>query len=127
MQQSQVLVEKGFLNSFLVLSLLINIYKSELRLPENKLELYQKCFEYIAKRRELDKTQNVFDWRVISPIMKDNTFIELSRMGMPNNSNIDKKDIKERLLQVYKTKYALLLEIVDLFLKKILKYIRFVP
>lgn len=106
MQQSQVLVEKGFLNSFLVLSLLINIYKSELRLPENKLELYQKCFEYIAKRRELDKTQNVFDWRIISPIMKDNTFIELSRMGMPNNSNIDKKDIKERLLQVYKTKYA---------------------
>lgn len=106
MHQSQILVKKGFLNSFLVLSLLINIYKAERELPENKLELYQKCFEYIANRREKDKTQKEFDWRIISPIMKDNTFIELSKMGMPNNSNIDRKDIKERLLQVYKSKYG---------------------
>lgn len=106
MKQSKILVDKGFLSSFLVLSLLINIYKAELELPENKLELYQKCFEYIANKREKDKTQQEFDWRAISPIMKDNTFIELSRMGCPNNSNIDRKDIKDRLLQVYKTKYG---------------------
>ena len=68
--------------------------------------MYQKCFEYIANKREKDKTQQEFDWRAISPIMKDNTFIELSRMGCPNNSNIDRKDIKDRLLQVYKTKYG---------------------
>ena len=105
MNQSQILVEKGFLNSFLVLSLLINIYKAERELPENKLELYQKCFEYIANRREKDKTQKEFNWSLISPIMKNNTFIELSQMGMPNNSNIDREDIKERLLQVYKSKY----------------------
>lgn len=106
MKQSKVLVDKGFLNSFLVLSLLINIYKAELELPENKLELYQKCFEYIANKREKDKTQKEFDWKAISPIMKDNTFIELSRMGLPNNTNIDRRDIKERLLQVYKAKYS---------------------
>lgn len=106
MNQSQILVEKGFLSSFLVLSLLINIYKAERELPENKLELYQKCFEYIANRREKDKTQKEFDWRIISPIMKDNTFIELAQMGMPNNSNIDRENIKERLLQVYKSKYG---------------------
>lgn len=106
MKQTEVLVRKGFLNSFLVLSLLINIYKAERELPENKLELYQKCFEYIANKREKDKTQKEFDWKVISPIMKDNTFIELSRMGLPNNSNIDRSDIKERLLQIYKTKYG---------------------
>ena len=106
MKQSQVLVEKGFLNSFLVLSLLINIYKAERELPENKLELYQKCFEYISNKREKDKTQNEFDWKVITPIMKDNTFIELSRMGLPNNSNIDRKEIKDKLLQIYKTKYG---------------------
>lgn len=106
MKQSKELVRKGFLNSFLVLSLLINIYKAELELPENKLELYQKCFEYIANKREKDKTQKEFDWKIISPIMKDNTFIELSRMGLPNNSNIDRKDIKERLLSIYKTKYG---------------------
>lgn len=106
MKQTEVLVRKGFLNSFLVLSLLINIYKAERELPENKLELYQKCFEYIANKREKDKTQKEFDWKVISPIMKDNTFIELSRLGLPNNSNIDRSDIKERLLQIYKTKYG---------------------
>lgn len=38
--------------------------------------------------------------------MKDNTFIELSRLGLPNNSDIDKSEIKERLLQIYKTKYG---------------------
>lgn len=37
LRQTQILVEKGFLNSFLVLSLLINIYKAERELPENKL------------------------------------------------------------------------------------------
>lgn len=107
MNQSQILVEKGFLNSFLVLSLLINIYKAERQLPENKLDLYQKCFEYIANRREKEKDEalKTFDWRLISPIMKDNTFIELSQMGMPNNSNIDKENIKRKLLQVYKSKY----------------------
>lgn len=106
MKQSEILVEKGFLNSFLVLSLLINIYKAERELPENKLELYQKCFDYIANKREKDKTQKDFDWKAIVPIMKDNTFIELSRMGLPNNSNIDKNDIKNQLLQIYKTKYV---------------------
>ena len=106
MKQTEILVRKGFLNSFLVLSLLINIYKAERELPENKLELYQKCFEYIANKREKDKTQKEFDWKVISPIMKDNTFIELSRLGLPNNSDIDRSEIRERLLQIYKTKYG---------------------
>lgn len=106
MRQSQILAQKGFLNSFLVLSLLINIYKAELELPENKLELYQKCFDYIARKREKEKTINNFNWDSISPILKENTFIELSQMGVPNNSNIDKNDIKNRLLTVYKTKYS---------------------
>lgn len=106
MSQTQLLVEKGFLNSFLVLSLLINIYKAELKLPENKLDLYQKCFEYISKKREMEKTALSFDWKMISPIMKDNTFIELARLCMPNNSNVDKIDIKNRLVSIYKSKYG---------------------
>lgn len=106
LEQSIILVEKEFLNSFLVLSLLINIYKSERELPENKLELYQKCFEYIANKREKEKRQKEFDWKLISPIMKDNTFIELATLGIPNNSNIDRAEIKECLLNVYKTKYG---------------------
>lgn len=106
MSQTQLLVEKGFLNSFLVLSLLINIYKAERELPENKLDLYQKCFEYISKKREMEKTALSFDWSIISPIMKDNTFIELARLCMPNNSNVDKLDIKNRLVSIYKAKYG---------------------
>lgn len=106
MAQTKILVEKGFLNSFLVLSLLISIYKAERELPENKLDLYQKCFEYIANKREKEKTTTSFDWNVITPIMKDNTFIELAKLCMPNNSNVDKADIKNHLVGIYKTKYG---------------------
>ena len=104
--QTKKLIEKDFLNSFLVLSLLINIYKAERELPENKLELYQKCFDYIANKREKEKTSKEFDWLKISPLMKDSTFIELSKMCIPNNSNVEREQIKHSLLNVYKTKYA---------------------
>lgn len=106
MRQSEVLVRKGFLNSFLVLSLLINIYKGERELPENKLDLYRKCFEYIANKREHEKTEKGFNWELISPIMKDNTFIELARLCAPNNSDVDKSVIKERLVETYTVKYG---------------------
>ena len=87
LQQTQILVDKGFLNSFLVLSLLINIYKAERELPENKLELYQKCFEYISNKREKEKSQEKYDWALISTLMKDNTFMELANLCLPNNSD----------------------------------------
>ena len=106
LQQTQILVDKGFLNSFLVLSLLINIYKAERELPENKLELYQKCFEYISNKREKEKSQEKYDWALISTLMKDNTFMELANLCLPNNSDVSKVIIKERLTQIYKTKYV---------------------
>ena len=106
LKQTQVLVEKRFLNSFLVLSLLINIYKAERELPENKLELYQKCFEYISNKREKEKSQEKYDWNLISTIMKDNTFMELANLCLPNNSDVSKDKIIERLTQIYKTKYV---------------------
>ncbi|MEY8391232.1 hypothetical protein D3Z36_04665 [Lachnospiraceae bacterium] len=106
LQQTQVLVQKGFLNSFLVLSLLINIYKAERELPENKLELYQKCFEYISNKREKEKSQKKYDWNLISTLMKDNTFMELANLCLPNNSDVSKDIIKEKLTQIYKTKYV---------------------
>lgn len=106
LEQSSVLVEKGFLNSFLVLSLLINIYKAERELPENKMELYQKCFDYIAYKREKEKTKAKFDWNLISCMMKDNTFMELAKMCFPNNSDIGKNEIVDMLCKTYKGKYA---------------------
>lgn len=105
LQQTKVLIDKGFLNSFLVLSLLVNIFKSENELPENKLELYQKCFEYIANKRERKIAWDRFDWKTISPLMKDNTFMELADLCFPNNSPVSKSIIIEKLLSVYKTKY----------------------
>ena len=105
LKQSSVLVEKGFLNSFLVLSLLLNIYKAERELPENKMELYQKCFDYIAYKREKDKTKAKYDWDLISCMMKDNTFMELAKMCFPNNSDIGKAEIVDMLCRIYKGKY----------------------
>ena len=104
--QTKELVKKQFLNSFLVLSLLINIYKAERELPENKLELYQKCFDYISNKREKDKSQDRYDWKLINTIMKDSTFVELAKLGMPNNSEISRLTIKERLVELYKNKYG---------------------
>lgn len=110
LKQTSVLVSKGFLNSFLILSLLINIYKAERELPENKIELYQKCFEYIANKREKEKTQGKYDWNLISPLMKDNTFMELAHLCFPNNSDIGKTEIEDLLCDIYKGKYTSLAE-----------------
>ena len=110
LEQAEVLVNKGFLNSFLILSLLINIYKAERELPENKMELYQKCFEYIAYKREKEKTKEKFDWNLISYLMKENTFMELARMCFPNNCDIGKKEIVEMLCDTYKGKYTSMVE-----------------
>lgn len=106
LNQAHVLIRKRFLSSFLILSLMINIYKAERELPENKLELYQKCFEYIANRREKEKTGIKYNWSLISTLMKDNTFTELSNLCLPNNSDVHKDVIKAKLLEIYKNKYA---------------------
>lgn len=107
MEQAQVLIDKNFLNNFLALSLLVSIYKSERKLPENKTNLYKKCFEYIAKDREIEeKDQTGFNWKNVAPLMKDSTFISLSTLGVPNNKDIDRKDIEDLLLEQYRTKYG---------------------
>ena len=105
MRQAQVLIEKEFLNNFLVLSLLVNIYKAEKELPENKIDLYKKCFEYIAKKREEEKSKTGYDWKSIYPLMKDSTFISLSKLAVPNNKDISRDKIEELLLKQYRTKY----------------------
>ena len=38
--------------------------------------------------------------------MKDNTFMELANMCLPNNNDVRKDEIKEKLTEIYKTKYV---------------------
>ncbi len=106
LEQAQTLIEKDFLNNFLVLSLMVNIYKAEKDLPENKIDLYKKCFEYIAKKREEEKSKSDYDWKTINPLMKDSTFISLAVLAAPNNHDIPKNEIEDLLLSQYKTKYV---------------------
>lgn len=103
MDQAQILIEKNFLNNFLALSLLVSIYRSENKLPENKTNLYKKCFEYIAKEREIEeKDETGFNWENVAPLMKDSTFISLSTLGVPNNNDISRKEVEALLLEQYK-------------------------
>lgn len=107
LSQAQVLIEKHFLTNFLTLSLMVNIYKAERELPENKIELYKKCFEYIAKKREMEKgSRYSYDWEKVSVLMKDSTFISLSTLAAPNNTGIMRKDIEDMLMKQYRLKYS---------------------
>lgn len=107
LDQAQVLIDKNFLTNFLTLSLMVNIYKAERELPENKIELYKKCFEYIAKKREIEKgSRNSYDWEKVGILMKDSTFISLSTLAAPNNTGIARKDIEDMLMKQYHLKYS---------------------
>lgn len=108
LEQAQVLIDKGFLNSFLILSLLVSIFRSEKKLPRTKVELYGKCFSYIARERELEKTsdQEKYNWNDVSKLMKDVTFIELARLACPNNRSIDEEEIVGRLTRLYAKKFG---------------------
>lgn len=106
MDQAQILIEKNFLNNFLALSLLVSIYRSENKLPENKTNLYKKCFEYIAREREIEEKDGTgFNWENVAPLMKDSTFISLSTLGVPNNNDVSRKAVEELLLEQYKIRF----------------------
>lgn len=111
-EQASALVEKEFIKGFLTLSLLLAIYKNEQQLPTNKLQLYQKCFEYMATHREKDKnlirnsvTGEEYDWTILLRLMSDATFMELARLGAPNNADIPEGKIKEAVLSLYQMKF----------------------
>lgn len=51
-KQCDVLIESNFLSSLLTVSLLVQIFKAEKELPESKIDLYDKCVEYISKKEK---------------------------------------------------------------------------
>jgi len=95
------LIEKGFLTSCLILSLLVNIYKAELALPDNKLDLYQKCFEYISFKRETEGNKSTgYDWDKVSPLMNEDTFTHLAQLCAPNNQETDGVQVRSVLIEI---------------------------
>ena len=110
--QASNLVDRGFIKGFLTLSLLLAIYKNEEDLPTNKVLLYEKCFEYIATTREKNKkllrnssTGEEYDWPILTKFMTDATFMELAKLGTPNNSDIPENDINELMLTLYRGRF----------------------
>lgn len=105
LNQAEKLIRNRFLGSFLILSLLLSIYKAESELPDTKLELYQKCFDYIARKREKEKSTK-FKWSLIHSLLLDNAFMELSALCSPNNSPVHREIIIEKLLEIYADEYS---------------------
>ena len=110
--QASSLIDKGFVKGFLTLSLLLAIYKNEQELPANKVALYQKCFEYIANARERNKNLlynssagRAYDWDMLSKLMGDATFIELAKLGTPNNRDIPWDAIDGLMTGLYRQRF----------------------
>jgi hypothetical protein len=99
--RTRTLIDKGFLRSCLILSLLVKIYRAERALPDNKLDLYQKCFEYISYKREVEEKKNLgYNWDRVQPLMNEDTFTRLAQLCAPNNQEIEGDKVKEALVQV---------------------------
>lgn len=107
-KQAAPLIRNNFLNSFLILSLLTNIFKREHELPDTKLDLYKKCFKYIGFEREENKNNQKYNWSDLDELMTIDTFSILASMGIPNNADIDREDIVNVLGNYYVTKYGTL-------------------
>jgi hypothetical protein len=100
MKRTKPLIEKGFLRSFLILSLLVRIYKAERALPDNKLDLYHKCFDYISYTREVEEKKSInYNWERVSPLMNEDTFTRLAQLCAPYNNEVDASTVKEALIK----------------------------
>ncbi|MDN4616826.1 NACHT domain-containing protein [Paenibacillus sp. PsM32] len=107
LRQSEILIQNGFLTSLLTVSLLVQIYKAEKELPENKIDLYEKCVDYISKKREKDQKKSNFNFKLMSNILDHNiSFEKLAWLARPNNIEIEKNEIKEYFIELYKESYS---------------------
>ena len=108
LEQASVLIQNGFIQGFLTLSLLLAIYKEDQQLPTSKRLLYERCFEFIANQREktkrlmrYSKTAEAYDWTTLETLMSEATFSEFAKMGAPNNQNIAEPRIKSTIYDLY--------------------------
>ena len=105
------LINIDFLKSLLMLSLLMNIYRAEKRIPKNKIDLYKKSIEYISKEREIGRTsgcpsKSKIDFDLIGIIIDtDQSFCELSNLAKRDNREIHEDEIKSKFLDLYDVSY----------------------
>jgi hypothetical protein len=102
--QAGHLADNGFLRSFLILSLLVGIYKGEKTLPSTKLELYDKCVKYVSFNREKGRGERnaeqkslSFNWKDLDLLMTDDIFATLATLCKPNNSEVSRNQILSAL------------------------------
>jgi hypothetical protein len=98
--QASHLIDNGFLRSFLILSLLIGIYKGEKTLPTTKLELYDKCVKYVSFNREKGRGERnaeqkslAYNWKYLDLLMTDDILATLATLCKPNNSETSQEQI----------------------------------
>jgi len=107
LNQAKLLIDNGFLTSFLMLTLLVNIYKSEQELPTTKYMIYKKCVEHIVLQRERKDKKTKYNFNNFNYILKQSsTFEELAKLGFPNNRNVEEDIILENLASKYQSKYG---------------------
>ena len=91
----------------MILSLLVNIFKAERELPENKIDLYDKCINYISKKREIDFKKLPYNFKLIQSILDSNiTFEKLSDLSKYTNIEISKEKIIDTLGRTFEKSYS---------------------
>lgn len=106
-KQCKILIDSKFLTSLLTVSLLVQIYKAERELPENKIDLYDKCVEYISKKREKEQKKSSFNFTLMSEILDNNiSFEKLAFLCSPNNTEIQEKTILTEFTSYFKSSYV---------------------
>jgi len=99
------LIMDGFLTNFLTVALMVKIYKADRKIPENKIELFDKCVDYTAREREREKNVG-FDFDKMESIINNNASFEaLANLSKRNNKEIYSDIIINELCSLYSSKY----------------------
>lgn len=110
--ECQKLIDKRFIESFLMLSLLVNVYKSERKMPRNKIDLYNKAVQYISKDREMgeidgEAKKSKFNFDLMQSILEyDVTFETLALLAKPNNKDVSADSIKHAFISLHNENYS---------------------
>jgi hypothetical protein len=99
------LIKANFLTNFLMVTLMIRIFKAERKLPENKIDLYDKCITYIAIDREKEKAVSRNFDNIHTLINSDATFEHIASLCRRNNNECFHDEIVKTLTNLFSQRY----------------------